>query len=161
MAKYMPIGGKELTQLQFMHSLYRCLKDDESLKPRLSSISMWWRYKGILKQLHNMFDATWKTIEPEKRRRIDAIWSRQELRIVNDSAPVDPTGDLIMIPKEAITLWGQHCQKESCEICVGNNNDRAKCKFRKGMAKMSLPELRKFEKQYGKCMGKIFDWNDR
>lgn len=159
MSKYRPIEGMELTQLQFMYSLYRCLKDDESLKGRLQSIGMWWRYRGMLKQLHNMFDATWKTIEPEKRRRINAIWSQQELRIVNVSAPVDPTGDSMRVPKEAITLWGQHGQEQSCAICMGGHGDRQRCKFRKGMAIMSLPNLRRMEKQYGKCMGKIFDWN--
>lgn len=156
--EYMPIDGMELTQLQFMHSLYRCLKDDDSLKPRLSSIGLWWRYKGMLKQLHNMFGRTWETIEPEKRQRINYLWDRQELRIVNSSAPIDPTGDLVMIPKEAVRLMGSHCQRESCAMCMGTNNDRKGCLFRRGMVKMALPDLRRLEKQSGKCMGKLFTW---
>ena len=161
MAKqYMPLEGMEVTQLQFMHSLYRCMNENDSLKKRFTSFGAWWRYKGLLKQLHNMFDQAWKTIEPEKRRKINEIWSRQELRIVNASAPVDPTGDLIMTSKEALTLLGQHCQEESCAVCMGNNNDRKNCKFRKAMVKLSLPDLRRLEKKYGKCMGKIFDWNN-
>lgn len=158
--KYMPLEGGELSQLQFMHSLYKIMKDDDTLKKRFSTIGIWWRYKGIFKQLHNMFDKAWKTIDPEKRERINDLWSRQELRIVSTGQAVDPTGDLIEIPKEAIMLWGQHCQAESCALCMGNNNDRKDCKFRKGMAKMALPDLRRLEKQYGKCMGKLFDWDN-
>lgn len=158
--EYMPLEGMELTQLQFMHSLYRVLKDDDSLKKRLSHLGVWWRYRGMLKQLHNMFDVVWRSIEPEKRVKINEIWSRQELRIVNASAPIDPTGDMIMSSKEAITLWGQHCQAESCAMCMGNHEDRKDCKFRRGMVKMALPDLRRLEKKYGKCMGKIFDFNN-
>lgn len=159
MSKYIPLEGGELTQIQFMHSLYRCLAEDDTLKERLQSIGMWWRYKGMIKQLHTMFDATWKTIDPVKRKKIDMIWSQQELRIVNASSPVDPTGDLVMVSKDAITLLGQHCSTESCAICMGNNNDRKNCKFRKAMVKLSLPDLRRLEKKYGKCMGKLFDWD--
>lgn len=156
----MPIEGQELTQLQFMYSLYRVLKDDDSMKTRLSSIGVWWRYRGLLKQLHGIFDAAWKTIPPEKRERINRIWSQQELRVVNSSAAVDPTGDMVMVPKEAILFMGQHCQKESCSICMGNNADRKDCSFRRGMVELSLPDLRKLEKQSGKCMGKLFDWRN-
>lgn len=157
--EYLPLEGMELTQLQFMHSLYRVLKDDDSLKPRLSHLGLWWRYRGMLKQLHNMFDKTWKSIEPEKRDRINYLWSRQELRIVNSSAPIDPTGDYVMLPKESVRLIGDHCQRESCAVCMGNNNDRKDCKFRKGMVKMALPDLRRLEKESGKCMGKLFNWD--
>lgn len=156
---YRPLEGKELLQLQFMYSLFRCLKDDDSLKNRLTSMGMWWRYRGMIRQLHNMFDATWKTIDPENRKRIDRIWSQQELRIVNAGAPTDPTGDTLMIPKRAVLLWGQHCQQETCTICMGGHGDRKDCKFRQGMVAMSLPDLRRLEKQSGKCMGKLFDWN--
>lgn len=157
--EYMPLEGRETTQLQFMHSLYRCLKDDDSLKPRMASIKIWWRYRGVLKQLHNMFDLTWRTIDPATRERLNFLWERQELRIVNSNAPIDPTGDLVMVPKEAVRLMGSHCQRESCDICLGTNNDRKDCQFRKGMVKMAIPDLRRFEKQSGKCMGKLFDWN--
>lgn len=156
----MPIEGMELTQLQFMHSIYKVIKDDDSLKKRMTYLGVWWRYRGFIKQLHNIFDLVWNSIEPEKRARINEIWSRQELRIVNAAAPVDPTGDLIMSSKEAITLWGQHCQTESCSMCMGNHEDRKDCKFRRGMVKMALPDLRRLEKKYGKCMGKIFDFNN-
>lgn len=47
MNEYRPIKGKELTQLQFLHSLYRCLNDDDSLKERLQGIGMWWRYRAF------------------------------------------------------------------------------------------------------------------
>lgn len=159
--QYMPIEGQELTQLQFVYSLYRVLKDDESLKPRFSSIRMWWRYRGLLKQLHNMFDAVWQTIPPEKRDRINRIWGQQELRVVNCASAVDPTGDMIMIPKTAVLHMGQHCQKESCAIFMGNHADRQNCLFRRGMVELSLPDLRKEEKKSGKCMGKLFDWGDQ
>ena len=121
---YIPIEGRELSQLQFLYSLYRVLKDDDSLKPRLSSVGMWWRYKGILKQLHNLFDAAWRTLPPDKRERINRIW--------------------------AILLMGQHCQQESCAMCFGTNAERKDCKFRRGMVELSLPDLRKLEKQSGK-----------
>ena len=147
---YIPIEGRELSQLQFLYSLYRVLKDDDSLKPRLSSVGMWWRYKGILKQLHNLFDAAWRTLPPDKRERINRIWSHQELRIVNSSSAVDPTGDMLMVPKRAILLMGQHCQQESCAMCFGTNAERKDCKFRRGMVELSLPDLRKLEKQSGK-----------
>lgn len=105
-----------------------------------------------------MFDGLWHTIEPSKRERINTIWSQQELRVVNSSQAVDPTGDMVMVPKEAILYMGQHCQKESCAICMGNNNDRKDCLFRKGMKALALPDLRRLEKQSGKCMGNLFDW---
>lgn len=160
MTEYMPIDGQELEDLQFVYSLYRVLKDSESLKPRLSSIRLWWRYRGILKQLHNIFDAAWRTIPPDKRDRINRIWSQQELRVVNSASAVDPTGDMVMVPKQAILYMGQHCQKEACSICMGNNADRKDCLFRRGMVALSLPDLRKYEKQSGKCMGKLFDWRE-
>lgn len=157
----MPIEGRELTQLQFLYSLYRTVKDDESLKPRLSALGLWWRYRGLLKQLHNLFDAVWRTLPADKRERINRIWSQQELRIVNASSAVDPTGDMIMIPKEAVLLMGRHCQRQSCDMCLGAHSDRKDCDFRRGMAALSLPDLRKIEKQSGKCMGKLFDWGDQ
>lgn len=158
---YLPINGTELEQLQFVYSLYRVLKDDDSLKPRFSSLNLWWRWRGLLKQLHTLFDAAWHTIEPEKRNRINRIWSQQELRVVNQSQAVDPTGDMIMIPKAAILHMGQHCQGESCAMCFGGHNDRKDCLFRRGMVELSLPDLRKLEKQSGKCMGKLFDWREQ
>ena len=161
MNEYMPIEGTELTQLQFVYSLYRALKDDESLKKRLTSVRMWWRYRGLLKQLHNLFDAVWHTIPPEKRDRIVRIWSQQELRVVNRASAVDPTGDMIMIPKEAIRHMGMHCQKESCAICIGSNVDRKDCLYRRGMVELSLPDLRREEKKSGKCIGQLFDWGDQ
>ena len=156
--KMMPIEGTELSQMQFLYSLYRVLKDDESMKPRLSSLGLWWRYKGLLSQLHSLFDAAWHTIPKEKRERINRIWSQQELRVVNSASAVDPTGDMVMIPKSAVLHMGQHCQKESCAICMGTNADRKDCLFRRGMAELSLPDLRREEKKSGKCMGKLFDW---
>lgn len=156
--KYMPIQGMELIDLQFVYSLYRVLKDSESLKPRLQSIGLWWRWRGILAQLYTLFDKLWHTIDPEKRQRINTIWSQQELRVVNSSQAVDPTGDMVMIPKAVITKLGAHCQKESCTICMGSHQDRKDCLFRRAMKEMSLPDLRKLEKEYGKCMGKLFDW---
>ena len=148
--KYMPIQGMELCQLQFVYSLYRTLKDDESLKPRLQSLGLWWRWRGLLSQLFTLFDKLWHTIDPEKRNRINTIWSQQELRV-----------DMIMIPKTAVTKMGAHCQAESCNICMGSHQDRKDCLFRRAMVEMSLPDLRKLEKQYGKCMGKLFDWRDQ
>ena len=149
--QYMPIEGMELSQMQFLYSLYRVLKDDESMKPRLSHIGLWWRYKGILSQLHNLFDAAWHTLPPEKRERIN--------RVVNRCAPIDPTGDMVTVPKEALVLIGRHCQEQSCSMCFGTNNHRKDCLFRKGMVKLSLPDLRKIEKQTGKCIGQLFDWS--
>lgn len=156
--EYLPIQGMELSQLQFIYSLYRVLADDDSLKPRLQSLGKYWRWRGLLKQLHNLFDDLWHTIEPEKRSRINTIWNQQELRVVNSSQAVDPTGDMVMVPKEAILYMGQHCQQEACAICMGNHNDRRDCLFRRGMTKLALPDLRKLEKQSGKCMGKLFGW---
>lgn len=158
---YIPINGQELEDLQFFYSLYKVLKDSDNLKPRLSSIRLWWRYRGLFRQMSSIFAAVWETIEPEKRDRINRIWSQQELRVVNSSTAVDPTGDMIMIPKKAVILMGQHCQKEACSICMGTNNERKDCLFRRGMVELSLPDLRKIEKKSGKCMGKLFDWRDQ
>ncbi len=158
---YMPIHGTELQDLQFMYSLYRVLKDSEAMKPRLSSIKLWWRYRGLLKQLHGIFDALWHTIEPGKRERINRIWSQQELRVVNSSSAVDPTGDMVMVPKQSILHMGRHCQKESCSACMGDHQERKDCLFRRGMVELSLPDLRKLEKKSGKCMGQLFDWRDQ
>lgn len=158
MGKYRPIEGTELTQLQFVYSLYRCLKDDESLKPRLQSIGMWWRYKGLISNLYQMFDALWQTIEPAKRNRINTIWACQELRIVNTSAPVDPTGDMMIVPKSAIVHMAQAAQDAKCGICMGFHSQRRDCLFRRSMVELAIPDLRKHEKQSGKCMGQLFDW---
>lgn len=155
---YRPIEGGELSQMQFIYSLYRVLKDDESLKPRLTELGMWWRYRGLLKQLHSLFDGIWHTIEPEKREKINQIWSRQELRVVNSAQAVDPTGDMLQVPKEVILLMGAHCQEESCCLCMGGHSDRKDCKFRRAMIGLSLPDLRREEKKSGKCVGKLFDW---
>lgn len=38
---YMPIEGGELSQLQFLHGLYRVMKDDNSLQKRLGRIGVW------------------------------------------------------------------------------------------------------------------------
>lgn len=158
--QYMPLHGAEVTQMQFIHSLFRCLKDENSLDERLKSIGLLWRYKGIMKQLANMFDALWKTVEPEKRERMNIIWSQQELRIVNSSQAVDPTGDMMMIPKAAIVNMAKELQKEKCSICMGTNNDRKDCVYRRAMIEMSIPDIRREEKKSGKCMGKLFSWED-
>lgn len=157
---YMPLHGSEVTQMQFIHSLYKCLKDENSLESRLKSIGMWWRYKGLVTQLANMFDALWKTVEPEKRVRMNMIWEQQELRIVNGSQAVDPTGDLMMIPKTAIVNMARELQKEKCAICMGNNNDRKDCMFRRAMVDMAIPDIRREEKKSGKCMGHLFNWEE-
>ena len=158
--QYMPLHGAEVTQLQFFHGLYRCLKDENALDERLKSINMLWRYKGIMKQLGGMFDALWKTVEPEKRDRMNVIWSQQELRIVNSSQAVDPTGDMMMIPKSAIVNMARELQKEKCSICMGTNNDRKDCMYRRAIIEMSIPDIRREEKKSGKCMGKLFSWED-
>lgn len=158
---YMPIAGHELSDLQFAYALYQALKHSEALKPRLESIRMWWRWRGLFKQMYSIFDAVWNTIEPEKRDRISYIWSQQELRVVNRCAHVDSTGDMVTVPKEALVLIGRHCQEQSCSMCLGTNSDKKDCLFRKGMCAMSLPDLRKLEKKSGKCMGHLFDWRDQ
>lgn len=157
---YMPIEGGELSQLQFLHSLYRVLNDDDSLKKRLGRIGIWWRYKGLVKQLEGVIGRAFATIEPETRRKIEYIWSRQELRVQNSGAPVDSTGDMLYVPKTAVIALCKHCQQESCGICMGNHNDRKDCQYRKGLLGMALPDLRREEKKSGKCVGKIFGWEE-
>lgn len=158
---YLPIEGGEMLQLQFLHSLYRCMKDDDSLKRRFVFIgNKWWRYRGMIKQLHNLFDELWRTIEPEKRDRINAVWSNQELRIVNSNQPVDPTGDLMMVPKAAVMYMAQDLQKEKCAMCFGGHNDRKDCQFRRAMLDLAIPDLRREEKRSGKCVGHIYDWGN-
>lgn len=161
MADYMPIEGREVTQLQFMHSLYRCLKDDLSLKKRMGKLGIWWRYKGLLSQLHNLFDTAWHSIPPDVRERINVVWSQQELRIVNASQATDPTGDRLMVPKSVIINMAQDLQNERCAMCLGTNSDRKDCKFRRAMVDMAIPDLRREEKRSGKCMGHIFDWEGK
>lgn len=158
--KYMPLEGGELSQLQFIYSLYRVLKDDDSLKPRLSSLNMWRRYCGLIKQLHNLFDSLWRTIDPAKRDRINQIWSRQELRVVNSAQAVDPTGDTLQVPKSAVLLMGSICAKEKCAICMGDHQERKDCQFRRAMLGLAIPDLRREEKRSGKCVGKIFVWEE-
>lgn len=160
MNEYMPIGGTEITDLQFIHSLYRIMEDADSLKPRMTMVKRWWQWRGAIKLIRNIFADLWNTIEPEKRNQINRVWAEQEIQIVNVGKAVDPTGDFMKIPKKAILHWGQHCQRESCAMCMGNHNDRKDCLFRKGMAEMAIPDLRKIEKQSGKCMGKLFNWED-
>lgn len=156
--KYLPLQGGEVNQLQFMHSLYRVLKDDDSLRDRLDLTHDWWRYRGIIAQLHGVFDRAWHTIDPEKRERINAVWSQQELRVVNAGQAVDPTGDKLFTPKSVIIDMAQELQKEKCSMCLGTNNDKKDCKFRRAMVAMAIPDLRREEKKSGKCMGHIFDW---
>ena len=100
--EYKPLEGGELTQLQFMHSLYRVLNGDNSLKGRMDILGKWWRYRGITSQLRNLFGELWNTIPPEQRERINRVWANQELRIVNSNQAVDPTGDFLMVPKSAV-----------------------------------------------------------
>lgn len=157
--EYMPIVGSELTQLQFVHSLYRVLKDDESLKRRMEALGIWWRYKGILAQLHNMFDVAWRTIEPEKRDRINQVWSQQELRVVNVNAPVDTSSDMMMVPKSAIMYMAHKLQVDACGMCFGGHHDRKDCEFRRAMLDLAIPDLRREEKRSGKCVGHLFDWS--
>lgn len=155
---YIPVGGRELTQLQFMHSLLRCLKDDDSLKPRLQSIGKWWRYRGLLANVARLFDDVWHTIEPVKRQKINNIWAQQELRIVNKNAPVDTSGDLITIPKSALCKMAQKLQDDACGMCFGTHQERKDCEFRRALVELSLIDLRKDEKRTGKCMGHLFNW---
>lgn len=158
--EYMPIKCDEIDDLQYIHSMFKTMKESESLKPRLASIGKWWRWRGIIKQMENIFDEMWMTIEPAKRDQINAVWANQEIQIVNAGQAVDPTGDYMRIPRKAIIHWGQHGQRESCAMCMGNHADRKDCLFRKGMAEMAIPDLRNMEKRLGKCMGKMFSWED-
>lgn len=158
MSEYRPIAGRELTQLQFMHSLYKVLADDESLKPRMQWLGNWWRYKGLVANLHQIFDSLWKTLPPEKRDRINAVWSNQELYIANRGQPVDPTGDMLYVPKSVIVNMAQQLQKNECAMCLGGHQDRKNCQFRRAMIDLTIPDLRREEKQSGKCVGHLFNW---
>lgn len=159
--EYKPIQGAELTQLQFLHSLYRVLKDDDSLKTRMSSVGLWWRYKGIIAQLHTIFGRTWETIDPARRNRINAVWANQELRIVNASQPVDTSGDMMYVPKSCIVRMAQQLQRDACGICMGTHKDRRECEFRRALLDLAIPDLRREEKRSGKCVGQIFGWRDK
>ena len=159
MSQFIPIENGEPTQLQYMHSLYKCMSGDESLKPRFSSLGKWWRYKGLIKQLHNLFDDAWNTLDPVTQYKLNAAFERQELRIVTVGS-IDTTGDMVVIPRTALIKLSHALQKEKCSICMGNNNDKKDCEFRKALKQMSIPDLRRYEKQYGKCMGQIFSWED-
>ena len=157
--EYKPLEGMEVVQLEYFHYLHSLLKDDESLKKRLSWIGKWWRYKGIIKQLGNVFADLWETIPPEKRDRLNALWAQQELIVRNKNRPIENEGgDMLYIPKSCVTYMAQDLQKERCSMCFGGHQDRKDCKFRRAMLDMALPDLRREEKRSGKCVGHIFDW---
>lgn len=161
MSEYKPIVGGEALQMQFLYSLYRCMKDDESLKPRLQSINMWWRYRGAISNLHALFGALWDTVEPNKRERLSTIWQNQELRITNKAQAVDPSGDLIMIPKSAVAKMALELQETKCAMCFGGNSDRKECAYRRALIDLAIPDLRREEKKSGKCVGHLFDWRSQ
>ena len=159
MSQYIPLENGEAIQLQYMHSLYKCINGDETLKHRLSALGKWWRYKGLAKQLRNLFDDAWNSLDPVTQYKLNASFSRQELRIVT-IGDVDTSGDMVVIPRTALVSLSHALQKEKCSICMGNNNDKKDCEYRKALKQMSLPDLRKAEKKYGKCMGQIFSWEE-
>ena len=157
---YMPIDGNEIVQLQYLHSLQRIMDEDDSLKPRLQSLGKWWQYRGVIANLKKLLDQAWQTIEPIKRQRINQVWDRQELRIVNARTPVDTTGDVMVVPRSAVVRMAVKLQEDSCGMCLGGHQDRKDCQFRRAMLELAIPDLRKFEKQTGKCLGHIYGWRE-
>jgi hypothetical protein len=161
MEQYRPLEGMELTQIEYIHFLHSVMKGDESLKGRFSSIGKWWRYKGLVKQLGNLFGEIWVTIPPEVRDRINSLWAEQELVVQNKNRPIGYTnGDMLYIPKSSLMYMAQDLQKERCSMCFGGHQDRKDCKFRRAMLGLALPDLRREEKRCGKCVGHIFDWGN-
>ena len=159
MDKYMPINVGELSAMQILYRLNDSMRGDENLKKRFESIGKWWRYRGALKTLENLFDDLLETIEPVRRNRIRNLWSKQELRIVNTSTPVDTSGDVMVVPKSCVVRMAKKCQSECCSMCLGTNEDKKGCEFRRAMLELSIPDLRKYEKKTGKCVGHLYDWS--
>lgn len=114
--------------------------------------------QGILGNLKALFASTWQTIDPDRRERINQVWAQQELRIVNTSAPIDSTPDMMVVPRSAVVYMAQQLQQNDCSICMGGNSDRKDCKFRRAMIDLAIPDLRREEKRSGKCVGKLFNW---
>lgn len=159
MSEYRPIEGMELEQIEYIHFIYSVIKDNDTLKGRFSSIGKWWCYRGVVKQLGNLFKELWETIPPETRNRINAMWAEQEFVVQNKNRPIGyVNGDMLYIPKSSLMYMAQDLQKERCSMCFGGHQDRKDCKFRRAMLDLSLPDLRREEKRSGKCVGHIFDW---
>ena len=152
----MPLRGREATQLSFMWSLYKVLRDDQSLKSRMASIGLWWRYKGLLKQLENMCRACFNTVPDEAYRRFDAALQMQDIQVVVRGGAVDSTGDYMAVPRSAMLDVLSVASKE-CLLCDGGHQDKKKCLYRKAIKKLCLPDLSHAEDN-GICMGKQFDW---
>ena len=109
-------------------------------------------------QMRNLYESTWRTIDPAKRARINQVWDQQELRIVNANAPVDTSGDVMVVPKSALVMMAHKLQQDACGMCFGGHQDRKDCVFRRAMLELSIPDLRKYEKKTGKCVGHLYDW---
>ena len=98
----MPLRGSEATQLQFFWSLIKTLRDNRTLKPRMSALGIWWRYRGLLRQAENMCRDCFRSMPQETYERFEAAMELQELRIVTRGGAVDASGDYMVVPRAAM-----------------------------------------------------------
>lgn len=152
----MPLRGSEATQLQFFWSLIKTLRDNRTLKPRMSALGIWWRYRGLLRQAENMCRDCFRSMPQETYERFEAAMELQELRIVTRGGAVDASGDYMVVPRAAM-IDVLHTASKECMLCDGSGEERRKCSYRKAVKKLCLPDLSHVEDN-GICLGKQFDW---
>lgn len=151
-----PLSGREATQLQFFWSLVKTLRDDTTLKYRMSKIGIWWRYRGLLRQAENMCRECFRSMPQETYDRFDAAMQMQDLKIVTRGGAVDASGDYMVVPRAAM-IDVLHTASKECMLCDASNAERKKCPYRKAIKKLVLPDLSHAEDD-GICLGKKFDW---
>ena len=150
------LRGREANLLQFFFLFRRIMLDDPALDSRFSACGILWRYKGLVKQFDNMLKEIFRSIPEEKREQFRRTVNMQELYVATRGGAVDPTGDLMVVPRKAMLKILGTASKE-CMLCDGSNEDRRKCEYRRAIKKMVITDLSLSEKD-GICMGKKFDW---
>ena len=151
-----PLRGGESDQLRVLFFLRRVLLDDRYLDGRLKRMKIFWRYRGLVAQMDSMIRDIVNTVPPDVWERFKQTMDMQEMKIVTRGGAVDPSGNLIVVPKTALFRICNQASKE-CYLCEDTVSYRANCPYRKALKDISLLNLSPLENN-GICMGKQIDW---
>ena len=151
-----PLRGREATQMKFLFFLRHVVAEDQSLKPRMQAMKIWWRFCGLNKQLDTIMHQLIETVPQPKRDQFLRTMDMQELFVTARGGAVDPSGDLMVVPRKAFLKVLSTASKE-CMLCDGEPNERKKCPYRRAIKDLVLTDLSLSEDD-GICMGKKMDW---